>query len=383
MIILSFLPTCVSACSMYKITENGKTIVGNNEDWFNPNNQFWFEPAEITKFGVMYMGQLDNFAQGAMNEKGLMFDGFSVPFLAINHTEGKTKIPIGQAIKHIMQSMHTVDEVKVFLETINLSTLTNSMLVFVDQTGAYLVVEGDELFIGHESEKAFSNFYYSQTKSLDQVNVAHFQRGQKFLQSSKSQSTLQYCAQAMSHFAQNSLTSATQYSTIYDLNALKVRVYLFHDFTQFVEIDLKEQLEKGHHKTMIADLFPKESIGYQHYLKYNDPENPTLYIEEITGASHKTEQELYGLEFADDLNQIGYDWMKSRKNPRAAIKILEYGTRLMPNNADLYDSLGEAYLMNNDCSNSIKNYKKSLSINPENVNALEKMKLCTESQDIP
>jgi len=27
------------ACTMYKITKDGKTIVGNNEDWFTPNTQ--------------------------------------------------------------------------------------------------------------------------------------------------------------------------------------------------------------------------------------------------------------------------------------------------------------------------------------------------------
>ncbi len=60
-----------------------------------------------------------------------------------------------------MQTMTNVEEVKAYIETINLGSLTKSMLVFVDQSGTYLIIEGDEIFIGDASEKTFSNFYYS------------------------------------------------------------------------------------------------------------------------------------------------------------------------------------------------------------------------------
>jgi len=82
-------PELGMACSMYKLTKNGKTIVGNNEDYFSPNSQFWFEAGTKGTFGVMYMGLLDNFAQGAINESGLVFDGFWGPYLKVENTKGK------------------------------------------------------------------------------------------------------------------------------------------------------------------------------------------------------------------------------------------------------------------------------------------------------
>lgn len=145
----------VIPCTMYKITKNGKTIVGNNEDWISPNSQFWFEPATNHRFGVMYMGLLNNFAQGGINEAGLVFDGFANPELAVHNTKGKADIYIGTAIKHIMQGMQTVKEVKTYLSTVNLSALSSSQIVFVDKTGAYLIVEGDELILGREKKKPF------------------------------------------------------------------------------------------------------------------------------------------------------------------------------------------------------------------------------------
>jgi CubicO group peptidase (beta-lactamase class C family)/Tfp pilus assembly protein PilF len=374
-------PQMAHSCTMYKITKKGKTIVGNNEDYLSPNSQFWFEEPEVNKFGVMYMGLLDNFAQGAINEKGLMFDGFYVPYLAIHNTEGKIKISIAKAIRNIMQTMSNVQEVKSYLETINLSSLTNSMIVFVDKSGAYLIVEGDEMIIGKESEKSFSNFYYSQTNNLKDVNLSYYQNGLKFLHSSDKKATLDYCSAAMSHFAQKKSINSTQYSTIYDLNTLKIRVYLFHDYSQFVEIDLKNELKKGNHKTMIADLFPKESIGYKHYLNYNDSTDPALFLKQIIGKENISEEELNEIDFADDVNTIGYEWLKQKQNPQAAIKIFEYAIQLIPSNADLYDSLGEAYFENNDWNNSIKNYEKSLSLDAENKNAVKMLIRAKENKD--
>ncbi len=381
--VLLSIPLQGTACSMYKITKNGKTVVGNNEDYLSPNSQFWYENPSDKQFGVMYMGQLDNFAQGAINDKGLVFDGFYVPYLPINNAEGKIKIPIGKVMKKIMQTMSDVTQVKTYLETIDLSSLTSSMVVFVDQSGAYLIVEGDEMIIGADLEKSFSNFYYSQTETLNQVNLDYFQNGQQFLNASKGKPTLDYCSEAMGHFAQKESISPTQYSTIYDLNALTVRVYLFHDYSQFVEIDLKTEFSKGNHRTMIADLFPKKSLGYQHYLKYNNPEQPTLFIEEIIGTQKFSEAQLEAMDFANDINKIGYEWLKDKQNPTAAIRVFEYAISLMPNNYDLYDSLGEAYLEKRDWNNAIKNYEKSLALNPENENATEKILRCkTEAESL-
>ena len=67
-ITLSFLiPKFSFACSMYKLTKNGKTIVGNNEDYTSPNSQFWFEKGSSESFGAMYMGLLNNFALSNVN----------------------------------------------------------------------------------------------------------------------------------------------------------------------------------------------------------------------------------------------------------------------------------------------------------------------------
>ncbi|MDT0622954.1 prolyl oligopeptidase family serine peptidase [Croceitalea vernalis] len=58
--------------------------------------------------------------------------------------------------------------------------------------------------------------------------------------------------------------------------------------------------------------------------------------------------------------------------------VLFLALHLYPKSANLYDSLAEAYFYNKDYSNAILNYKKSLELNPENQNAIDRLKQLKE-----
>ena len=45
-----------------------------------------------------------------------------------------------------------------------------------------------------------------------------------------------------------------------------------------------------------------------------------------------------------------------------------------PNSSNVYDSYGEACMLNGDDDEAIKNYKRSLELDPDNVNAIEMLK---------
>ena len=66
-----------------------------------------------------------------------------------------------------------------------------------------------------------------------------------------------------------------------------------------------------------------------------------------------------------------------RKKNKQAIKIFVLNVEAYPEAYNTYDSLAEAYMKNGDKQAAIKNYKKSLELNPKNTNAekmLEKLK---------
>ncbi len=73
------------------------------------------------------------------------------------------------------------------------------------------------------------------------------------------------------------------------------------------------------------------------------------------------------------LDRLGYDLLKSKK-VQEAIEIFKLNVEMFPNSSNVYDSLGEAYMVNGDKELAIKNYEKSLELNPKNTNAVDMLK---------
>jgi len=73
------------------------------------------------------------------------------------------------------------------------------------------------------------------------------------------------------------------------------------------------------------------------------------------------------------LNNLGYQLMGKEKI-NDAIEILKLNVEAYPEASNPYDSLGEAYMKNGNKKLAIKNYKKSLELNPDNTNAVEMLK---------
>ena len=63
-----------------------------------------------------------------------------------------------------------------------------------------------------------------------------------------------------------------------------------------------------------------------------------------------------------------------------ALEVFKMNVELYPCSANVYDSLGEAYMNIGDTANAIKNYKRSLELNPENTNAVEMLKRLEKKQ---
>ena len=317
---------------MYKITQDGKTIVGNNEDWINANTEIWFVPAGNNLYGVMNVGFDNDFSQGAINEAGLVFDGFAMPYLKVKNSKGKTKVTGAELIAPIMHNYSSVTEVKEHLSKLDLSFLDNSMLVFVDRSGQYLVVEGEELIVGDDAEQSFSNFYPSQTPNPEKVNIDFYQKGLKHLKASEPKASLDYCGTVMNNFQQG----ITQYTTIYDLQEGIIRLYHYQNFDNFIELDLAEELEKGAHKLSIPELFPKNTKGYEYYKVYNNADAVATYYESLLEKMRKQlppeSHKMLELTIIQMIILTADEWVKTGKNKNGAIKIYELTDKLFPEN---------------------------------------------------
>lgn len=73
------------------------------------------------------------------------------------------------------------------------------------------------------------------------------------------------------------------------------------------------------------------------------------------------------------LDRLGYDLLRSQK-VKEAIEIFKLNVEMFPQAFNVYDSLGEAYMVNGDKELAIKNYEKALELNPQNTNSVNMLK---------
>jgi predicted alpha/beta superfamily hydrolase/TolA-binding protein len=87
-----------------------------------------------------------------------------------------------------------------------------------------------------------------------------------------------------------------------------------------------------------------------------------------------------GLYFDEsEMNALGYRMMGAGKL-KDAIEVFKLNVELHPESANVYDGLGEAYLKIGDNERAVKNYSKSLELNPWNNNARETLKKLGKAQ---
>ena len=84
----------------------------------------------------------------------------------------------------------------------------------------------------------------------------------------------------------------------------------------------------------------------------------------------------------NDLNNLGYELMRDGKLPES-INVFTFNVEAFPNSYNVYDSRGEAYMTASNKAAAIQDYKKSVALNPRNVNGFDKLKELGETVEAP
>ncbi|MGE5498038.1 MAG: serine hydrolase [Syntrophothermus sp.] len=74
-----------------------------------------------------------------------------------------------------------------------------------------------------------------------------------------------------------------------------------------------------------------------------------------------------------DLNKAGYDLL-AQKKLKEAVSVFNLMTEEFPGSGNAFDSLAEGYLTMGDKENAVKNYQKSIELDPKNTNAADMLK---------
>ena len=83
----------------------------------------------------------------------------------------------------------------------------------------------------------------------------------------------------------------------------------------------------------------------------------------------------------NELNILG-NYFMYYKNYANAIQIFNLNVSEYPNSGNVYDSLGDAYMKNGQNKLAIKNFEKSLELNPDNKNAKEQLNKLKNNEDL-
>ena len=284
LLLLLFKFESSQSCSMYKLTLHGSTFVGCNEDAWRTTPRLWFESKNAQrKFGAAFTGSRfdgsNGFApQSGMNEAGLSFSRLA-SYTPARKSDGKHPPILNQTnfLKHILHTCRTVEEVQRYVCQFDRSTFIEDVLIYIDKSGKYLVVEPYTTKIGYENTYVLSNFCPSITSPKDAMKLNRYRKGVELLKL-KQDTTLTFL-QSISdsmHVCRPKIGDGTLLTSIWNLNDGKIHLYFYHDYRQNKTFDLTKELQKGDHLLSIEHLFTKNA-EFEKLSTYKTTKN-TLWI---------------------------------------------------------------------------------------------------------
>ncbi len=375
------------SCTMFTLTKNGKTLVGNNEDWRNPNTKMWFVLPEEGKYGIVYFGFDDLTPQGGMNDQGLVFDYMATQPLEVKNSLHKETFR-GDLMDKVMRECATVEEALNLVDHYNLQYFRSFQVMIVDKSGDSAIIEGDVIQRKKGNFQVCTNFYLSQLKEGDDIPCDRYKIATNLL--SKNELTIDAFRNILAAVHQEGAQGGTLYSNIYDVNRGLVYLYHFHNYENVVAINLEDELKKGEHTIDLPTLFPDTFAAIQFNNRHQLPASDVLYktIDKSGAESgikeyHRMKNDfrkVYRYDFSEEeINTLGYKLLRAGKN-KDAIAIFKLNVEEHPRSWNVYDSLGEAYMEDGQKELAIKFYRKSLDINPDNDNGKEMLKKLEEKK---
>jgi len=259
-------------CSVIYAADDDVALGGNNEDYTNPFTMAWFLPPDEGKYGRVYFGYEGFIWGGGMNDQGLFFDAMAIDEPISVPQEGKPKYP-GSLPDKVMAECDNVDcAIEIFSQYHSYDTWYHQFL-FGDAYGNSVIVEPLTFLRNEKNYQVATNFYQSRgcPGTCDRLQTATtlFEAANTY-----SVELIRDILDAV-HFDSG---SPTLYSQVYDLKTNTVYLYFFHDFENPVIFQLDEELAKGKHAVVLADLFPEN----QAYLDWAQPK--IEWIESIRAA---------------------------------------------------------------------------------------------------
>ncbi len=272
----------IKACSMYKITIDGKTMVGCNHDAWLTTPKIWFENAkENNEYGTVFTGSREvssdkTTPQSGMNTVGLVFSRLASYHPAQNNPfSNRLKITSeAEYLSEILQKCATVNEVKKHIEQYDHSFFINDVFIYIDSLGDYLIVEPYKLLEGNNPSYVLANFCPSITDKKRARKLERYRNGEDFLKAHKAIASIDFCTALSDTMSvcRSRNGDGTLITSIFDTKEQKASIYFYHNFDTLVQYNLTDELSKGDHTFNLPEIFPKNS-EFERLVSFKTPSN--------------------------------------------------------------------------------------------------------------
>jgi hypothetical protein len=281
-----------SGCSVITISKDSIVFFGGNDDFINPDQYYWVEPGDSSRYGVIWIGKPDDPQQG-VNEKGLAYDANGLPRFEVNpHTE---RIPVkGEYYHHyLMQIMHECSTVKEVIEWASKHQhfpYMHDQMHFADKTGDAVIIsagkDGEMVFTRITQGDGFlvsTNFNVANPENAYTYPCWRYDKANDMLgQLLTREGSLNYndVTNVMDAIHQEG-ASWTIETLVADLTNGVMYLYFFYQYNDPVIINVKEELANPREAGPLSKLFP-ENIQQEAANRYRQVTKP-IRINNVVG----------------------------------------------------------------------------------------------------
>lgn len=229
----------VNACTIFVLTDAGRALFFNNEDWFNPTTRVWFVPAGKDHLGCAYLGFDNGWAQGGLNTAGLAFDWVSGFEEKYEPDPGLQPVR-GNPSERMLESCTTVEEAVAFYRKFLEPDFRRSRILIADRSGASVVIGARDGRIHVSLLRESRGFGWGRValeRELAKAPEPTVANGAAILRA---------CRQPGE--------GGTKYANAFDLKSGGMVLFPFPDRDESVTLNLAAELAKGPHYYDLADL---------------------------------------------------------------------------------------------------------------------------------
>jgi len=260
------------SCTILYYEKDGIILAGNNEDWKDPLTHLWiYAPGQETH-GWVKFGFGSGFPQGGMNDQGVFWDATAGPHKEMPYSESNKTFYTGVLMKKVIEKSSNVSEAKSILQNFYSTDQYRAQYLIGDALGTSMIAEGDSFLMKQLDYQVLTNFYQSEP-DLGGYPCWRYETANELLAGCDSL-TPYYIGKVLASTCQDG-NYPTQYSNIYDLKNRRVYLFYYHNFKEFLVIDLLEEIEKGDQTYKISSLFSQ--IG-----QLTPAEGDSVYGTEVT-----------------------------------------------------------------------------------------------------